>query len=79
MQHLARRGAKVYLGARNEAKAKDAIERLKAAGLGEGEVIHLQVDVGDVTVAKAGAEDFMKKESRLDVLSKSNTSIVSHH
>jgi NAD(P)-dependent dehydrogenase (short-subunit alcohol dehydrogenase family) len=32
--HLARCGAKVYLGARNEDKAKAAIEKLQAEGLG---------------------------------------------
>jgi NAD(P)-dependent dehydrogenase (short-subunit alcohol dehydrogenase family) len=32
--HLARCGAKVYLGARNEAKAKAAIDKLQAEGLG---------------------------------------------
>lgn len=36
IQHLARRGAKVYMAARNESKARDAIAKLKEEGLGPG-------------------------------------------
>jgi NAD(P)-dependent dehydrogenase (short-subunit alcohol dehydrogenase family) len=33
--NLAKHGAKVYLGARNEDKAKTAIQKLRAEGLGD--------------------------------------------
>ncbi|KAI0959136.1 hypothetical protein AcW1_004052 [Taiwanofungus camphoratus] len=70
IQHLARRGAKVYMAARSEARAKAAIERLRAAGLGpgNGNVVWLKLDLGDPRSAKKAAESFMEKERRLDVV-----------
>lgn len=68
VKHLARRGAKVYLGARNEEKAKAAIERLATEGIGAGEVHHLNLDLSDPCLAKAAAKDFSCRESRLDIL-----------
>ncbi|KAI0333456.1 NAD-P-binding protein [Cubamyces sp. BRFM 1775] len=70
IQHLARRGAKVYMAARNEQKAKAAIERLQAEGLspGNGEVHWLKLDLSDPREVKRAAEEFMQKEDRLDVL-----------
>ena len=75
VQALVRRGARVYLGARSEDKANDAMDRLKKAGLGSGEVHYLQVDLSDVAKAKAAAEEFMRKESRLDILSASSIAV----
>ena len=68
--HLARRGAKVYIGARNEQRAKAAIERMRAEGLqpGNGEVHWFQLDLSDPRKVKKSAEDFAAKEKRLDVL-----------
>ncbi|KII91198.1 hypothetical protein PLICRDRAFT_696304 [Plicaturopsis crispa FD-325 SS-3] len=70
VKHLARRGAKVYLGARNESRALAAIKKLQAEGLGKegGEVVWARVDLGDPRDAKKCAEEFMQKETRLDVL-----------
>ena len=68
VQHLARKGAKVYLAARSEAKAKDAISRLEKLGLGE-RIVWLPLNLSDVKATKAAAEEFMAKEQRLDVLS----------
>ncbi|TFK52451.1 NAD(P)-binding protein [Heliocybe sulcata] len=70
IQHLVRRGAKVYMGARNESKATGAIARLKAEGMGPGfgEVHWLNLDLSDPRKAKKAAEDFAASESRLDVL-----------
>ncbi|KAI0777279.1 NAD-P-binding protein, partial [Trametes elegans] len=70
VQHLARHGAKVYIGARSEERAKVAIERLRAEGLqpGNGEVDWFEVDLGDPRKAKQGAEAFLAKEKRLDIL-----------
>jgi len=68
IQHLVRRGAKVYMGARNESKADAAIEQLTSEGLGSGSVHYFNVDMSDPIKAKAAAEEFLKKEERLDVL-----------
>ncbi|KAH9852467.1 NAD-P-binding protein [Lenzites betulinus] len=70
VQQLARRGAKVYIGARNEERAKTAIERLRADGLepGNGELEWLELDLSDPRKTKESAEAFIAKERRLDVL-----------
>ncbi|EGN94608.1 hypothetical protein SERLA73DRAFT_126076 [Serpula lacrymans var. lacrymans S7.3] len=71
VRHLARHGAKVYMAARNEAKAKEAIAQLNAEGLGpgNGEIVWLELDLKDIRNAKKAAEEFMTKEDKLDVLS----------
>lgn len=70
VKHLARRGAKVYLAARNESKATAAIARLEAEGLGpgNGDVVWLNLDLSDPRMAKKAADDFLRRENRLDVL-----------
>ncbi|KAI8984862.1 NAD-P-binding protein [Trametes punicea] len=70
IQHLSRHGAKVFMAARNEWKAKAAIERLHAEGLGpgNGEIFWLQLELSDPRAVKEAAEEFMKRESRLDIL-----------
>ncbi|KAH7916755.1 NAD(P)-binding protein [Hygrophoropsis aurantiaca] len=70
VKHLARHGAKVYMAARSETRAKEAIEKLVAEGLGpgNGKVIFLQLDLADPRNAKKAAEELMCKENRLDVL-----------
>ncbi|KAK2463807.1 hypothetical protein APHAL10511_004112 [Amanita phalloides] len=67
---LARAGAKVYLACRNEEAGTDAIQRLKSDGFapGNGEVIWLKLDLSDPREAKKAAEEFLKLESRLDIL-----------
>ncbi|CCM00284.1 uncharacterized protein FIBRA_02314 [Fibroporia radiculosa] len=70
VQHLARRGAKIYIAARTQDRAGDAIQRLRAAGLGpgNGQLAHVELDLADPRVAKKAAEEFMAKEGRLDIL-----------
>ncbi|KAI8984861.1 NAD-P-binding protein [Trametes punicea] len=70
VQHLARHGAKVYLAARNEEKARMAIERLHTQGLGpgNGEVIWLNLDLSNPRIVQKVANDFVLKEERLDIL-----------
>lgn len=70
IQRLARHGAKVYMGARDEKKARAAIQRLHAEGLGpgNGEVVWLSLDLSDPRKVVAAAEEFMQGEERLDVL-----------
>jgi len=65
---LARHGATVYLAARNETRAQEAIEKLKTEGLGTGSVQWLKLDLGTVKGAKGAADDFLSKEERLDLL-----------
>ncbi|EMD32269.1 hypothetical protein CERSUDRAFT_88268 [Gelatoporia subvermispora B] len=69
-QHLARHGAKVYLGARSEERGKAAVERLKSEGLGpeNGEVIFHPLDLSDPRKAKESGERFIQVETRLDGL-----------
>lgn len=68
--HFARAGAKVYLAARNEKAALDAIEKLNSEDIspGKGEVKWLKLDLSDPREAKKSAEEFLKLESRLDIL-----------
>ncbi|KAF5390058.1 hypothetical protein D9757_003775 [Collybiopsis confluens] len=70
VRHLAKAGAKVYMAARNEAKATEAIEQLTTEGFGpgNGQVEWLKLDLSDPREAKKAAEVFMEKEKRLDVL-----------
>ncbi|PPR08292.1 hypothetical protein CVT24_002450 [Panaeolus cyanescens] len=91
VRHLLRKGAKVYLAARNESLATGAIARLEAEGVlkaeGAGQVEFLRLELEDPRGAQKVAEDFVKKESRLqaphemcaDGVSKmANVNYVSH-
>ncbi|KAF8719085.1 hypothetical protein AX14_009419 [Amanita brunnescens Koide BX004] len=68
--HFARAGAKVYLAARDEKAASDALEKLNSEDLapGKGEVKWLKLDLSDPREAKKSAEELLKLESRLDIL-----------
>lgn len=73
MRHLARAGAKVYLAARDESRATGALAQLEVDGLGpgNGEVVWLKLDLTDPRDVKKSAEEFLKRETRLDILSTS--------
>lgn len=63
------KGAKVYVAGRSESKAKAAIERVKSACPdASGEIVFLKLDLADLPSIKATTEEFLAKESRLDVL-----------
>ncbi|KAF9256617.1 NAD(P)-binding protein [Marasmius fiardii PR-910] len=70
VKHLARAGAKVYLGCRNDKRAKEAMEYLRWEGLGPGfgEIVWLDLDLSSPKRAKAVAEEFIRRERRLDIL-----------
>ncbi|KAG6879837.1 hypothetical protein C0992_010795 [Termitomyces sp. T32_za158] len=70
VQHLARGGAKVYLAARDEGRARKAIETLRQDGFGpgNGEVHWLKLDLSNPRDAKKAADEFLTKQTRLDVL-----------
>ncbi|KAF8815943.1 NAD(P)-binding protein [Phlegmacium glaucopus] len=58
--------AKVYIAARNEEKAKSAIDELREQ-TGK-EAIFLKLDLADLQSIKTAAEDFVSKEKELHVL-----------
>jgi len=68
VEFLARKGAKVYMAARSEKKALDAIKQLEAEGIEKGRVEWLYLDLSDLRKAKHAAEEFLKREKRLDIL-----------
>ncbi|KAF8843276.1 NAD(P)-binding protein [Paxillus ammoniavirescens] len=63
---LLQHNAKVYLAARNQAKSEAAIQELKLST--GSEAIFLKLDLGNLKAVKAAAEEFLSKETRLDVL-----------
>lgn len=68
---LAKRGAKVYLGCRSELRAKDAIARMCKAAPGldlEDRLVWLPLDLSVMRLAKQAGEEFLSKETRLDIL-----------
>ncbi len=65
-RQLLQKGYYVYLGSRNLEKGQEAVEKLKAEGLNEVEVI--QIDVSDDQSVKAARAEIGKKTESLDVL-----------
>jgi retinol dehydrogenase-12 len=61
--------AKVYIAARSIEKADKAIADIKAAfPKSNGELIFLYLNLDDLTTVRKSAEDFLSKETKLDVL-----------
>lgn len=75
VKHLARRGAKVYLGARTEEKGAGAIAKLKEEGIGSRDVVWLFCDLSTPALVKQSGESFLSKEEGLDVLSTSEKAL----
>ena len=75
---LYHRGAKVYIAARNTEKANNCIQRIEnekvnhSQGQEHGKVLFHHLELADPGLAKKSAEEFLKKEDRLDVLSMSS-------
>jgi len=63
---LLEHNAKVYIAGRSENKVKEAIKDLQAQTGKTAEFLPL--DLGDLRSVKKGAEEFIQKESKLDVL-----------
>ncbi|KIK99837.1 hypothetical protein PAXRUDRAFT_423419 [Paxillus rubicundulus Ve08.2h10] len=63
---LLQHNAKVYLAARDQVKGETAIQELKFST--GNEAIFLKLDLGNLKAIKAAAEEFLSKETRLDVL-----------
>lgn len=64
---LYKKGAKVYIACRNQEKAYQAIEKMKAEG-GKGELIFEHLDLASLHAVKAFADIVLNAESRLDLL-----------
>lgn len=63
------RNAKVYIAARSETKARAAIKEIQEAYPdSRGQLEYLYLDLSDLTTIRGSAQDFLKKEHRLDVL-----------
>ena len=62
---------KVYMASPDQDRTKEALERIEREGRepGLGEVVWHELDLKDPRTAKASAQSFMEKESRLDILS----------
>lgn len=66
---LYQHNAKIYIAARSEAKTKAAMEEIqKLHPNSTGELVYLHLQLDDLTTIKTSAEEFLAKESRLDVL-----------
>ncbi|KXN91094.1 hypothetical protein AN958_02869, partial [Leucoagaricus sp. SymC.cos] len=74
IQFLARKGAQVYMACRREEAFKNAVKRLEEAGLGDGSVHWLKLDLSDPRFASQAAKELLNKEDRLDILSMSGPS-----
>ncbi|KZT28725.1 NAD(P)-binding protein [Neolentinus lepideus HHB14362 ss-1] len=79
MQQLAIHGAKVYMAARSEGAAKEAIARIESEMPEHGgKVLFLHLDLGTIKGADAAARRFLETESRLDILIH-NAALMSHN
>jgi len=72
VKQLAIKGALVYLGARDNAKAIAAIATLHSQGVPPEKVERLWVDLSTPMSARQSAEGFLQAQTRLDVLSELN-------
>ncbi|KZV71191.1 NAD-P-binding protein [Peniophora sp. CONT] len=70
-KQLAAKGATVYLACRSEERASAAIDNLEdevPSIAGQNKLQFLQVDMSDVRSVRRAADEFVKRETRLDVL-----------
>ncbi|GIZ49335.1 hypothetical protein CKM354_001236700 [Cercospora kikuchii] len=66
---LYHRNGTVYLAARSESKVNDTILRIRKEHQNStGKLVFLKLVLDDLTTIKSSAEEFLSKESRLDVL-----------
>jgi NAD(P)-dependent dehydrogenase (short-subunit alcohol dehydrogenase family) len=66
---LYQRNAKVYMAARSATKAHAAIKSIQQVHRNSsGQIVHLNLDLNDLTTIKKSADEFLAQETRLDVL-----------
>lgn len=68
IRYLAKNGARVYLAARNEERAQEAIRKLGTQGIPDGRVTFIKLDLDSIKGSKEAGEAFAKQERRLDIL-----------
>jgi len=66
-RELAGAGAKVWLACRNEGRANEAMERIRAVHPA-ADLHFLALDLGDLNAVRVAADTFLESEDRLDVL-----------
>lgn len=64
---LARRGARVILACRDESRAQTAVTHIQRE-TGNKEVMYMHLDLASLKSVRSFAENFLKNESRLDIL-----------
>ncbi|KAK2870949.1 hypothetical protein Q8A67_023476 [Cirrhinus molitorella] len=64
---LAKRGARVILACRDESRARAAVTDIQRES-GNKEVLYMHLDLASLKSVRSFAENFLKKESRLDIL-----------
>ncbi|XP_074535627.1 dehydrogenase/reductase SDR family member 13-like [Halichoeres trimaculatus] len=64
---LAKRGARVILACRSKQRGEAALEEVKRES-GSSQVVFMQLDLGSLKSVRSFAENFLKTESRLDLL-----------
>lgn len=66
---LYQRNGSVYIAARSAEKAKTTIQELKGLHPNStGQLNYIHLDLSDLSTIKSSADDFLRRESRLDVL-----------
>ncbi|KAJ3759959.1 short chain dehydrogenase [Lentinula raphanica] len=70
VRELARKGARVYMLSRTEARALAAIEKIKEelAPEVQPEIVYINFDLLSLKSCKQAAEEFLRREQRLDIL-----------
>lgn len=71
VQQLANHGAKVYMAARSEASAKQAISRIEAAKpelQGKKQVVYLHLDLSTLKSAQDAANEYLQLEQKIDII-----------
>ncbi|KAJ7701944.1 hypothetical protein B0H17DRAFT_923931, partial [Mycena rosella] len=68
-KQLLLKGATVYVAARSPDKAAAAIERLRRETKAPADrALFVKLDLADLKSVRAGAEDFLAREQRLEIL-----------
>lgn len=68
-QILYQKNAKVYVAARSEEKAQEAIQAIKESyQQSKGDLVFLRLDLGDLATIKASVNEFLSREKKLHVL-----------
>ncbi len=58
------------MAARSEERALAAIKQLQSENINDGSVHWLKLDLSDPRAAKRAAQEFLEKETRLDIIGK---------